>query len=262
MFCLILIIQNRYCIGDVMFFVTNRDITKGDELCFSYIEHELLCENASKRSVLLDMDFELNDDDNDSTNEQRASKKQKVAKQMSKEQDDTDDLGVYYPLIDAEMQSELLATPSDERLDIIDELLYKEIDPVQDYKCDKYQLHILKAITLDGLGKSRKALVEWEEALDFALKNFPPLDESTVALYVQAALCAQSDDKIAKAKDHANKALTMHNSLFGGGTRRFMKRYEKEFDCPMRINISNEMSVEQLFGKQFLTTTKKNWRDY
>ena len=46
-----------------MFFVTNRDITKGDELCFSYIEHELLCENASKRSALLDMDFELNDDD-------------------------------------------------------------------------------------------------------------------------------------------------------------------------------------------------------
>ena len=70
-----------------MFFVTNRDITKGDELCFSYIEHELLCENASKRSALLDMDFELNDDDdNESTSEQRASKKQKVAK-MSKEQD-------------------------------------------------------------------------------------------------------------------------------------------------------------------------------
>ena len=54
-----------------MFFVTNRDITKGDELCFSYIEHELLCENASKRSALLDMDFELNDDDdNESTSEQ------------------------------------------------------------------------------------------------------------------------------------------------------------------------------------------------
>ena len=65
-----LILQNRYCIGDVMFFVTNRDITKGDELCFSYIEHELLCENTSKRSALLDMDFELNDDDDNEQNEQ------------------------------------------------------------------------------------------------------------------------------------------------------------------------------------------------
>lgn len=230
-----------------MFFVTNRDITKGDELCFSYIEHELLCENASKRSALLDMDFELNDDDdNESTSEQRASKKQKVAK-MSKEQDDTDDFGVCYPLIDVEVQSELLATPPKERLDIIDELLDKEIDPVQDYQCDKYQLHILKAITLDGLGKSREALVEWEEALDFAVKNFPPLDESTIALYVQAALCAQSDDKIARAKDHANKALTMHNSLFGGGAVRFMKRYIKEMDCIKRTNST--MNAEQLFCK-------------
>lgn len=239
-----------------MFFVTNRDVSKGDELCFSYIEHELLCENAAKRSALLDMDFELNDDDakgGDGDGE-RPKKKQKVAKMPAKKE-------VHFPLIDAEMQSELMATPPAERLDLINELLEQEKDPDADYQCDSYQLHILKAITLDGLGKCGKALVEWETALGFALKNFPPLDETTIALRVQTALCAVSvsdgfsaggDGSAAKAKRHADEALKMHNSLFGGGADRFMKRYEKELLCPLRPGQKGtiQKQVQDLFGRR------------
>mmetsp|Transcript_11695 Transcript_11695/g.23772 ORF Transcript_11695/g.23772 Transcript_11695/m.23772 type:complete len:95 (-) Transcript_11695:533-817(-) len=59
----------RYAIGDVMFFVANRGIAKGDELCFSYIEHELLCESAERRTDLLDMDFQEYEDDDEDRND-------------------------------------------------------------------------------------------------------------------------------------------------------------------------------------------------
>eukprot|EP00571_Detonula_confervacea_P010954 CAMPEP_0172304888 /NCGR_PEP_ID=MMETSP1058-20130122/6257_1 /TAXON_ID=83371 /ORGANISM="Detonula confervacea, Strain CCMP 353" /LENGTH=564 /DNA_ID=CAMNT_0013016295 /DNA_START=81 /DNA_END=1775 /DNA_ORIENTATION=+ len=242
---------SRYCIGDVLFFVTNRDIVKGEELCFSYIEHEFLCENSAKRSALLDMDFELDDDDDGGrSGNERPNKKQKVAKMPSKEEEQ-----VHYPLIDAEMQSELMATPQIERMDLINELLDQKVDRIQDYQCDKYQLHILKAITLDGLGQTSKALLEWEMAVDFAVKNFPLLDETTIALQVQAALCAlkcfeMGNDRM-RAKRHADKALKMHKSLFGGGKERFLKRYEKEFMCPLRPvpEATMLMNVQELFGQ-------------
>jgi len=112
-----------------LFFVTNRDVAKGDELCFSYIEHELLCENAAKRSALLDMDFELNDDANgndsnkhNNKNGDRPKKKQKAAKMPSKEEKE-DKGGVYYPLIDAEMQSDLMTMQPNDCLDLINKLL-------------------------------------------------------------------------------------------------------------------------------------------
>ena len=98
---------------------------------------------------------------------------------------------------------------------------------------------------MEGLGRSNAhrgdkklgldhALPEWEAAIEFATKNFPHLDESTIALHVQAALCASvnADGKklairakglrvgdLAKAKYHIEKALEMHDSLFGGGER-------------------------------------------
>mmetsp|Transcript_14094 Transcript_14094/g.30116 ORF Transcript_14094/g.30116 Transcript_14094/m.30116 type:complete len:570 (-) Transcript_14094:77-1786(-) len=222
---------SRYCIGDVLFFVTNRDVTKGDELGYSYIEHEVLCENAAKRNALLDMDFELEDDSGGDG--ERPSKKQKVAKMPSAWKDEDEFI---QPMICAEVQRELMGAPATERLELINDLLDQKADSVRDYKCDKFQLHILKAITLDGLGKSRQALLDWETAVEFATKNFPPLDETTIALRVQAAMCALNTGgkDAVNAKRHANEALKMHNSLFGGGNARFHKRYEKEFSCAMR----------------------------
>jgi len=161
---------------------------------------------------------------------------------------------VHYPLIDAEMQSELMATPHMERLELINELLDQEVDSIQDYQGDKYQLHILKAITLDGLEQSSKALLEWETAVDFAEENFPQLDEVTIALRVQAALCSLkcSNRNTAKAwaKRHAEKALEMHKLLFGGGKERFFKRYQNEFVCLLGSisEASMLVNVQALFG--------------
>ena len=271
---------SRYSIGDVMFFVTNRDVEEGEELCFSYIEHELLCESAVKRSALLDMDFELDGDDGSSNGkEEPPNKKQKVAKMPSKDEDDDD--AVPYPLIDAEMQSELMATPPKERLELINELLNQKADPTQDYQCDKFQLQILKAITLEGLGRSNTldddkklglehALTEWEAAIDFAVENFPPLDETTIALHVQAAMCVSTktsneqyksatikEEKHVgnneQAKYHADKALEMHNFLFGGGKQRFLLRYDEEFKNWRRMRAGTSKTqwlsnLEYLWG--------------
>jgi len=238
---------SRYCIGDVMFFVTNRDIGAGEELCFSYIEHELLCENASKRSALLNMDFQS--EDNDCCGK-RYNKRQKVANIPAAEEDDE----AHYPMIDEEMQSALMATPAVERLELIDELLDQKVHAAQDYQCDKYQLHILRAITLDGLGKCNEALPEWETAIKFALKNFPPVDETTIALRVQAALCAinclQSNNGRIRAKRHAEEAIKMHDLLFGGGTKRLLKRYKHEL-CYIYRSIPAakiQENIRELFG--------------
>lgn len=228
-----------------MFFVANRNVAKGSELCFSYIEHELLCENSSKRSALLDMDFELQDGDDS----ERPNKRQKVAKMPAGDQREG---GVCYPVIDAEMQSELMSTPATERLELVDELLSQSVDPEQDYQCDKYQLRILKAITLDGLGRYEEAMAEWESALDFAVTKFPPLDESIIALRVQAALSARCCRQTIKAKTHSQEALRMHNALFGGDRRRFLKRYDKELSSPLKSAVppaTMVIYVQELFGE-------------
>jgi len=266
---------SRYCIGDVMFFVTNRDVKEGDELCFSYIEHEFLGESADKRTALLDMDFELQDDDGDDE-EERPSKKQKKEDDNMEEEE-----SICHPVIDSEMQSELMATLPTQRLEHINELLSEKVDPLQEFKSDRYQLHILKAITLEQLGRSNKhrgdkklglenALEEWVKAIGFATKTFPPLDETTISLHVQAALCASVNSHgdwqklamrtkglrvgdFARARHHANKAIEMHDALFGGGTYRFKKRYlEDLFNSPKMRSQQSEaqmlFTLRDIFG--------------
>ena len=267
---------SRYCIGDVMFFVTNREVKKGDELCFSYIEHEFLGESADKRTALLDMDFDLEDNDGDDEEGERPSKKQKKEDDNEEEEE-----VVYHPVVDSEFQSELMATPPTQRLDLINELLSEKVDSLQEFKSDRYQLHILKAITLEQLGRSNKhrgdkklslenALEEWVKAISFATKTFPPLDETTISLHVQAALCASVNSHgdwqklamrtkglrvgdFARARHHANKAIEMHDALFGGGTYRFKKRYlEDLFNSPKVRSQQSEaqmlFTLRDIFG--------------
>ena len=259
-------INYRYAIGDVMFFVANRDVAKGEELCFSYIEHELLCENATKRTALLDMDFEEQDGDDINDNYGIKHKKQKIATSKSneeKEDGDNDDKEeeVSFPLVDADFQSEVMSAPPSERLELIQELLNPETTPLgsQDYQCDKHQLHILHAITLDGLGRTSEALDEWEVCIDFAVKHFPPLDENTIVLRVQAALCAKMANKMQIASRHAHGALEMHNLLFGGGTERFWKRYEKELKVQMRPRPEAQLAAhaKALFAVSSTFSKKK-----
>ena len=230
----------RMSIGDVMFFVSNRNISSGEELCFSYIEHELLCESEEKRTSILDMDFkDYNDND-----EETKVKKQKVAamKRVVKTG----------PMIDAEVQNEIMSTQPFERLELILDLLNnpEQVEPEQDFQCDKYTLHSLHAITLDQLGKSTEALTEWLTCIEFAKTNFPAIDENTMNLHVQAALCAKQAKKLDIATIQANKALKIHDKLWGGGKDRFLKRYKDDFSKPLRPISKKQMTldVQQLFG--------------
>lgn len=223
-----------------MFFVSNRNISSGEELCFSYIEHELLCESEEKRTAILDMDFK---DYSDNVEETR-NKKQKVAAMRRKV--------MTGPMIDAMVQNEIMSTQPFERLELILDLLNnpEQVEPEQDFQCDKYTLHSLHAITLDQLGRSSKALPEWQACIEFAEKNFPSIDENTMNLHVQAALCAKFALKMDIAKIHAKKAVEMHDKLWGGGRDRFLKRYKDDFCKPLRPISKKHMTldVQELFA--------------
>ena len=53
-----------------------------------------------------------------------------------------------------------------------------------------------------------------------------------------------------RARYHADKALTMHDSLFGGGKERFLRRYREEFiDPPLKRNMSE---AQLLYGLEEL----------
>jgi hypothetical protein len=212
----------RYSIGDVMFFVTNQDVKHGDELCISYIESEHLCESSKVRSRLLDMDFE----------------------EPSEQDEANDPLEKTYPIVDVDMQDELMSLHPIERLDEIDRLL-KEVlsesvtidddgEELHWFRCDEYQLRILLALTYDSLGQFTNALNEWKRCISFAEENLPLNDESCIPIYVQGALCAQAAGQWANVKDYSSKALKIHDLIFGGGVDFFRQRYRKEVELKLR----------------------------
>ena len=211
----------RYSIGDVMFFVSNQDIKGGEELCISYIESEHLCENSDVRTNLLDMDFK----------ETAANDDAMGAEKM-------------YPIIDLDMQDELMSMHPIARLDEIKELLKQatsdtvtlddEGEELQWFKSDAHQLRILLALSYDSLGQYSNALKEWEQCLVFARETLPPCDESSIALYVQGALCAQATGQWGDVKEFSRLALETHDTLFGGGVDFFRQRYAKEVELKLR----------------------------
>ena len=50
---------SRYAVGDIMWFVANQDIPAGSELCISYLEQDVLCENSYRRNCMLTLDFKV-----------------------------------------------------------------------------------------------------------------------------------------------------------------------------------------------------------
>ncbi|CAB9511492.1 SET [Seminavis robusta] len=243
----------RWAIGDVMCFVAIRDMEAGTEACISYLEHDVLCESAYRRNLLLQMDFQ----------EDTAK-----ANNTDDAQENDEENGPDAPVVDSELQNELMETNAFERLDTIEQLLLqaKGMPPPDDdenddddnnnnndkamvvsedeeeesgggcwFQCDIQNLNILKAITLDGLGQTTKALQVWEECVEFAESKLPPLDESSVVVRVQAALCALHLGDTKTAQQHANKALETHDKLFlGGGAARLRRRFRKDLELCLR----------------------------
>ena len=177
---------SRYAIGDIMFFVTNQSIPKGEELCISYIESEHLCESPTIRSSLLDMDFQESGSNGDNKNN---------------DDDDNKNNNIIeprYPIVDIDTQNDLMSMNPLQRLDELNELL-KVATAAQNqssddgagggataadndddeadmywFKCDVYHLHVLMAITLDSLGQATKALEEWKICIEFVNQYLPP----------------------------------------------------------------------------------------
>lgn len=224
-----------------MWFVANQDIQPGQEVCISYLEHDVLCENVQRRNQMLTLDFKEVEDS--------------TAPSM------TADNGPLIPVVDSDVQNELMAMSPFERLDSIDQLMLQasgeevpageeigddEMDEqgAEWFKCDMQNLRILKAITLDGLGKASDALKLWEECVQFTESSLPPNDESLVVMRAQAALCAWNANEEQRAKQHAMVALHVHNLLFGGGVSRFRRRYRNEFCLNLRPDNGSGSSGE------------------
>ncbi|KAL7569338.1 hypothetical protein ACA910_016880 [Epithemia clementina (nom. ined.)] len=255
----------RYAIGDVMFFVANQDISAGTEVCISYIEHDILCESAYRRNLMLSMNF--NDDDGDVGG---AGQGRDLPDYVSQPEIDGPDM----PVVDSDVQNELMTMNALERLSSIDELLAQALglkepedsDPTEPgegtpanpdvmetastvtspspasgwFQCDIQNLRILKAITLEGLGQSQEALALWEEAIQFCDTKLPPLDENGIVVRVQAALTSWHLGDVARAQHHAALALQTHNLLFGnGGVPLFRIRMGPDLRLPIRPNYDH-----------------------
>jgi hypothetical protein len=235
---------SRFAVGDIMWFVANQDIPAGHEVCISYLEHDILCENVHRRNCMLTLDFNEEED----------------ANQPGGLEDDGPEL----PVVDSEVQNELMNMPPFERLEALDQLMQQAagealpegesaeedgMDAHGDawFECDLQNLRILKAITLDSMGQSKRAFELWEECIQFTETRMPPNDESSIVVRVQAALCAWNTKDEACARKHASAALQVHNLIFGGGVQRFRRRYQKEFCLNLRPDNRNEgQSVEEV----------------
>lgn len=225
-----------------MFFVANQQIHAGDEVCISYIEHDVLQESAYRRNLMLSMNFSDAGPDEDPD--------------PSAEEAD----GPQYPVVDPALQNELMGMDPFERLPSIDELMaqatgsklpedelpHDDGDDAMEasgstwFQCDVQHLRILKAITLESMGQSQEALVQWEECVAFAETTLPPLDENTVIVHSQAALCALQGGAHAPARQHAEAALRIHNLLFGGGPARFRRRLQSDFRLGFRPQMPGD----------------------
>ncbi|KAL3934850.1 MAG: hypothetical protein SGBAC_009518 [Bacillariaceae sp.] len=229
---------SRFAVGNIMWFVCNQDIPQGQEVCTSYLEHDVLCENAQRRNSMLRMDFKEPDDGSGSADED----------------------GPQFPVVDSDVQMELMEMIPFQRMDAIGELMQQatgEALPEGErsaedgmdacgsawFQCDIQNLRILKAITLESLGQSTNALSLWEECIQFADTSMPPNDESAIVVRVQAALCSWDVKDEDRARKHAATALNVHNLMFGGGVSRFRRRYMKEFCLNLR---KNKDSAEKL----------------
>ena len=254
---------NRLAIGDVTFFVANGAVEAGTELTISYVEHEILCEPSERRTAVLGMDFVDDDDGCDSENNEKIDGTERMGGANSDgdhdDGGDDEDCAPMMPMIDAEVQQELMEMAPEERLEAIDELLAQaegkrkapedhdeamgghddnEGDDDQHaaswFQCDAHQLRILQALTLDGLGQHDEAYPVWEQCVAFVDARLPPLDETGVALRVQTALCAWAMGAESDARSHARRAMKDHDALFGGGPERFRRRYRRELELNLR----------------------------
>lgn len=209
----------RFCVGDVMYFRTNRPILCGEELCISYIESHLLSEPAAVRNEILgSRDFQLSDRP---ANEGEG------------------------PILGPEIVDELEATPPMDRLATLQELRGDSSYAERLRPCDRKELDVQQAVTLMQLGKPGAALPFWERTIEFCVDCCPPNDESLVCFATQAAVCALEAHDVDRAGGYLSLALATHAIAFGPGLPLFLARYRAELDA-LPGGISREPLMDLL----------------
>jgi len=173
-----------------------------------------------------------------------------------------------YPVVDDDVQNELMSMDPMERLSSIEKLLQQargehvageeeelpeeeammEEQPEAWFHCDVQNLRILQAITLDGLGKTQEALLLWQDSLQFIRDHLPPNDESLIPVAVQAALCAYHGGDSEIAKRHAGEALATHDTIFGNlGVQWLRQRLHGDLHLPLRQSQNAEAAIDVLW---------------
>lgn len=245
---------SRFSVGDVLFLYCNTNVQANEQLCISYIEHEVLCEPSWRRNEMLQL-----------------SRMNFLEADTNTNNADDPLLGPHTPVVDSALQNELMQSNPLQRLHDLDELLsqakgekppQEEESNMQDepneswFQCDVHNLNILKAITLDGMGQHSKALELWQEAIHFVQDKLPPLEESMVVLLVQAAQSAWYSDQQSLGKQYAQQALVLHDTIFGGGRARFVRRLTRDLELALRPKRDGLSPVSTLWPMEAATISK------
>ncbi|CAD7960786.1 unnamed protein product [Amoebophrya sp. A25] len=171
---------SRYSCGDVMILVTNKAVKKGQQLCISYVENEILSEAKKIRDGTLDRDFICACD-----RCEREKSAHETSSTRSKAQD-AEKKQETWAAVDAQLQAELALMPPMESLALIDEYLDS------DHKLlakDKQELRSTKGMTLCRLGRFREAIETFSGCAKWQAENTGEFDESLVTYHLLRLVC-------------------------------------------------------------------------
>jgi hypothetical protein len=202
---------SRYYVGTLAVFRTNRLVRKGEELCISYIESDILCEPARLRNLEMgERDFAVSDDDG---------------------YPDTYPVDVEPDVcrrINEDVQMALLELQPADRLRNVEAILEDpDTGPIL-IAADKKELALLSATACAQLGMFSAALEHWKHCVEFSSGQCPPFDEALVCHCVHAVLAAIGAGDDDAAREFARIAARAHNVAFGGGAEMLRCRYAAE----------------------------------
>ncbi|CAE7449312.1 SET6 [Symbiodinium natans] len=283
----------RYSLGDLTMFVTNRPVEAGAELCISYIESELLCAPKSLRSQSLNRDFVC------------ACSRCKAEGSLS---DDASAGRRNFMRVDSQVQAKLALLPPQERVKAVAAALQGHLDegeeepeeeePVEDEAGavgsdhhsvteqpgargpetaataattatvvllgkDAQELRVVQALALMQMEDWQGALQVWRQNAAFTCHHCPPFDEALVVYAMQAALCnAQIAPRGGAAGiDYVHLAVEAHRRAFGADN--FVWRYAKEVAesraSPETKDAFRRAAKEQVPRSRPFTEVVRDW---
>lgn len=203
----------RFSVGDISFFVTNRPVQSGEELCISYVESELLSAPTTLRAQSLNRDFEC-----------------ACVKCVASTEEETDETKEFAQ-VDSQLQAALASLPPVERLEEVERALRGEVEnedgsvsKVRVLGKDAQELRVVQALALMQLQRHSDALLVWRRLAAFVCRHCPPFDEALTAFALQASLCALCDGR--DGEPYLTLAVEAHRVAFGPGLLR--RRYQRE----------------------------------